>query len=72
MTERSLPATTRPVGVHRDVQLDSTTPGWPVENVIIENLSGRLRDEFLNAYWLESLASVRVEFMAWQAEYNEA
>jgi putative transposase len=56
----------------RSIQLDFIAPGRPVENGIIESFNGKLRDECFNLHWFESLADVRAETAAWQAEYNES
>jgi putative transposase len=43
----------------RGIRLDFIRPGKPVENAFIESFNGRLRDEYLNSQWFESLDDAR-------------
>ena len=46
-------------------------PGKPTQNAFIESFNGRFRHEYLNDYWVASLAQARVRIAAWRRDYNE-
>lgn len=46
-------------------------PGKPNQNVYVESLNGRLRDECLNEHWFTSIAHARAVIEGWRREYNE-
>jgi putative transposase len=41
-------------------------PGKPVQNVSIESVDGRFRDECLNLHWVRSLQHARQEIARWR------
>lgn len=45
-------------------------PGSPWQNAWIESFNGRLRDEFLNGRYLDSLLEARVLIEDWRIDYN--
>lgn len=53
-------------GVH-SVFID---PGSPWQNAWIESFNGRLRDEFLNGWHLDSLLEAQVLIEDWRIDYN--
>jgi putative transposase len=55
----------------RGVALDFIRPGKPVENAFIESFNGRLRDECLNVYSVESIAHAQELIEAWRRDYND-
>jgi putative transposase len=54
------------------VQLRFIRPGKPIENVFIESLNGRFRDECQNEHWFLSLADARRLIEAWRMDYNQS
>jgi putative transposase len=56
----------------RQVTLDFSRPGRPIDNAFVESFNGRVRDECLNAHWFLSLEDARVKIEAWQRFYNES
>ena len=42
-----------------------------MDNGYIESFNGKLRDEFLNMHWFESLTEARRLIEQWRVEYNE-
>jgi putative transposase len=54
----------------RGVKLCFSRLGKPTDNAFVESFNGRLRDECLNAHWLESLEEARAVLQAWRKEYN--
>ena len=50
------------------VKLVFNRPGKPVDNVSIESLNGRLRNECLNMNWFMSLDHARQVIKAWREE----
>ena len=46
-------------------------PGRPMQNGYIESFNGRLRDEFLNEHWFETLHQARSATAIWRQDYNE-
>ena len=55
----------------RGVQLCFSRPGKPTDNAYCASFNGKLREEFLNAHWFESLAEARNGLEEWRKEYNE-
>jgi len=45
-------------------------PGKPQQNGFTESLNGRMRDEFLNEHWFDSLAEAQDLLEAWRQDYN--
>ena len=45
-------------------------PGKPVQNAYIESFNGRMRDEFLNVHWFETLPQARLSLAVWRHDYN--
>lgn len=56
----------------RGVQLCFSRPGKPTDNAFCESFHGKLRTEFLNTHWFESLAEARSRLEEWRKEDNEA
>jgi len=54
-----------------DVKLDFSRPGKPTDNGFCESFNGRVRADFLNASYFETLAQARRAAGIWQHEYNE-
>jgi putative transposase len=52
------------------VTLDSSRPGKPTDNALVESFNGRLRDECLNTNWFLSLDDARRKIEAWRQHYN--
>ena len=46
-------------------------PGRPMHNVYIESFNGKLRDEFLNDNWFQTLNQARSATAIWRQDYNE-
>jgi len=44
--------------------------GKPMQNGYIKSFNGKLRDEFLNEHWFESLEELRRRLEIWRHEYN--
>ena len=55
----------------RGIAIDFIRPGRPIENAYIESFNGRVRDECLNAHWLESFENARQVLEDWKRDYNE-
>lgn len=53
------------------VQLDFSRPGKPTDNAFAESFNGRVRAEFLNPSYFETLAEVRRAAGIWRHDYNE-
>jgi len=47
-------------------------PGSPWENGYLESLNGKLRDEFLNVEFFDTLREAQVLVERWRREYNAA
>lgn len=45
-------------------------PGKPIQNAYIESFNGKLRDEFLNEHWFQSLDELKRRLDMWRYEYN--
>ncbi len=54
------------------ITLDFLQPGKPIVNALVEPFNARLRDAYLNASWILSLADARSKIEAWQRQYNES
>ena len=54
----------------RGVTLDFIRPGKSVENALIENFNGRLRDECLNVHSFVDVAHAQHLLDAWRHDYN--
>jgi putative transposase len=52
------------------VQLEFITPGRPTENGHIESFNGRLRQECVGLWWVESLTDARDVLGEWKDRYN--
>jgi putative transposase len=46
-------------------------PGKPIQNAMMESLNGRMRDECLNGYLMETLEEARIRVAEWKRHYNE-
>ena len=46
-------------------------PGRPMQNGYIESFNGKLRDEFLNDNWFQTLRQTRSATAIWRQDYNE-
>jgi putative transposase len=46
-------------------------PGRPMQNGYIESFNGKLRDEFLNDHWFQTLPQARSATAIWRQDYNE-
>lgn len=55
----------------RGIALDFIRPGRSVENGHIESFNGRLRDEWLNTCWFQSLGDAKQTSEAWRLDYNQ-
>ena len=53
------------------VQLDFSRPGRPIDNAYAESFNGRVRAEFLNPSYFESLSGARRAAGIWRHDYNE-
>jgi putative transposase len=54
-----------------DVKLDFSRPGKPTDNAFCESFNGRVRAEFLNPSYFETLSQARRAAGIWRQEYNE-
>jgi putative transposase len=54
----------------REVHLQFSRPGKPVDNRFIESFNGRFRDECLNDNWFMSLHAARNIVEKWRLEYK--
>ena len=52
------------------VELLFIQPGKPTQNAYIESFNARVRSEFLNARWFNSLADARAGAEIWRHGYN--
>lgn len=55
----------------RQINLQFSRPGKPVDNRFIESFNGRLRDECLNDNWFMSMSHARDVVETWRIDYNE-
>lgn len=55
----------------RQVHLQFSRPGKPVDNRFIESFNGRLRDECLNDNWFMSMSHAREAIETWRLDYND-
>jgi len=53
------------------VQLDFSRPGKPTDNAFAESFNGRVRAEFLNPSYFETLAQAKRAAWMWRHDYNE-
>ena len=53
-----------------NVTLDFSRAGKLSDNLYIELINGRFRDEFLNINWFMSLEEAEEKIDAWRDEYN--
>jgi putative transposase len=53
------------------IELDFIRPGRPTENAFIESFNGRVREECLNAHWLEGIGEARRVLDHWKNDYND-
>ena len=56
----------------RQIHLQFSRPGKPVDNRFIESFNGRFRDECLNDNWFMSLQNARDIVESWRLDYNTA
>lgn len=54
----------------KDLDWHYIQPGKPQQNGFTESLNGKIRDEFLNENWFNSVAEARVLLEAWRQDYN--
>lgn len=54
----------------RQVQLDFSRPGKPVDNCLIEAFNGSLRRECLSQHWFASVAEAQQILDHWRLDYN--
>ena len=54
----------------RDATLGFIQTGKPTQNVFVESLNGKFRNECLNQHWFRSLEEARWEIEQWQKHYN--
>lgn len=54
------------------VTFDSSRPGKPTDNALVESFNGRLRDECLNTNWDLSLDDAKRKIEAWREHYNQS
>jgi putative transposase len=54
----------------RGVAWHYIAPGKPMQNGLVENLIGRLRDEYLNEHLFKSLPAARHTLELWRFDYN--
>ncbi len=50
------------------IKLDFIRPGKPVENVFIELVNGRFRDDCLNRHWFLDLQAAKARIEEWREE----
>lgn len=55
----------------KNVILDFSRPGKPIDNAFIESFNGKFRNECLNAHWFLSLDDARRKMEDWLKDYNE-
>lgn len=56
----------------RQIHLQFSRPGKPVDNRFIESFNGRFREECLNDNWFMSLRDAREIVESWRLDYNTA
>jgi putative transposase len=56
----------------RQIHLQFSRPGKPVDNRFIESFNGRFREECLNDNWFMSLGHAREIIEAWRLDYNDS
>lgn len=56
----------------RQIHLQFSRPGKPVDNRFIESFNGRFREECLNDNWFMSLRDAREIVETWRLDYNTA
>jgi putative transposase len=56
----------------RQIHLQFSRPGKPVDNRFIESFNGRFREECLNDNWFMSLRDARDIVETWRLDYNTA
>ena len=56
----------------RQIHLQFSRPGKPVDNRFIESFNGRFRDECLNDNWFMSMSHAREVVETWRLDYNDA
>lgn len=54
----------------KQVQLDASRPGKPVDNCVCEAFNGSLRRECLSQHWFRSLAEAQQVLDVWRDDYN--
>lgn len=54
-----------------EVAIDFSRPGKPTDNAYIESFNGRVRQEWLNASWFDTIEQARRQMAAWRSDYNE-
>lgn len=55
----------------RNIRIEHTCPGRPIDNAFIESFNGKLRDECLNEYWFLNLKDAQERIETWRHFYNE-
>ena len=55
----------------RQIHLQFSRPGKPVDNRFIESFNGRFRDECLNDNWFMSMSHARETIETWRLDYND-
>ena len=55
----------------RQIHLQFSRPGKPVDNRFIESFNGRFRDECLNDNWFMNMSHAREVVETWRLDYNE-
>jgi len=53
------------------IELDFSRPGTPTDNAFAESFNGRVRAEFLNPSYFETLSEARRAAGIWRHDYNE-
>lgn len=54
----------------RKVEWHYIAPGKPMQNGFVESFNGRMRDEFLNEHFFDSLRQARNLVAAWRDDFN--
>lgn len=52
------------------VKLAFIQPGKPTQNVFVESLNGKFRNECLNQHWFRTLEQAKYEIEQWRVHYN--
>ena len=55
----------------RNPKLNFIQPGKPTQNVFVESIDGKFRNECLNQQWFRSLEEARWEIERWQKRYKQ-